>query len=293
MTEFNLFSDDIKFTYECNKDTISFLDLKVISSNGKLITSHYSKPSDCHQYLHHGSCHLAHTKRSIVYIKRVWSQESDFNEHSLNLRSWFLEQGYPEKIIKTEMNKVKLNVDNKRWNNRQKKRIPFAVAFHPKLKVLQSIINKHLYLLYINNEVKRVFTSKPMVSFRSSRKISSSNLVRAKLYPTERTVGSFRCGSKRCEVCKYITETDTFTSSITGETYKINHRLDCNDKCLVYLLTCNKCKKQCTGQTTFVADGTITSIRKKVLQEEKSAQKNIYINILKVKGILSFSMMFQ
>ena len=27
MTEFNLFSDDIKFTYEYNKDSISFLDL--------------------------------------------------------------------------------------------------------------------------------------------------------------------------------------------------------------------------------------------------------------------------
>ena len=44
MAEFNLFSDDIKFTYEYNKDTISFLDLKVISLNGKLITSLYSKP---------------------------------------------------------------------------------------------------------------------------------------------------------------------------------------------------------------------------------------------------------
>ena len=51
-------------------------------------------------------------------------------------------------------------------------------------------------------------------------------------------------------MCKYITETNTLTSSVTGETYKINHRLDCNDKCLVYLLTCNKCKKQYTGQTT-------------------------------------------
>ena len=93
----------------------------------------------------------------------------------------------------------------------------------------------------MNCEVNRVFTPKPMVSFRSSRKISSY-LVRAKLYPIERTVGSFKCGSKRCEVCKYITETDTFTSSITGETYEINHRLDSDDKCLVYLLTCNKCK---------------------------------------------------
>ena len=39
-------------------------------------------------------------------------------------------------------------------------------------RVLQNI-NKHLYLLYMNDEVKRVFTPKPMVSFRSSRKISS------------------------------------------------------------------------------------------------------------------------
>ena len=36
MAEFNLFSDDIQFTYEYNKDTISFLNLKVILSNGKL-----------------------------------------------------------------------------------------------------------------------------------------------------------------------------------------------------------------------------------------------------------------
>ena len=39
----------------------------VISSNGKLITSIYSKPTDYHQYLHFGSCHPEHTKRSIVY----------------------------------------------------------------------------------------------------------------------------------------------------------------------------------------------------------------------------------
>ena len=78
LVEFNLFSDDIRFTYEFNKDTISFLDFKVVSWNDKLITSLYSKPTDCHQYLHYGSCHPEHTKRSIVYsqalrIKRVCS----------------------------------------------------------------------------------------------------------------------------------------------------------------------------------------------------------------------------
>ena len=117
------------------------------------------------------------------------------------------------------MNKVKFNIDNKRSNN-TKERDAFFVTIQPELKVLQNMINRHLYLLYMNDEVKRVFTPKPMVSFRSFCKISS-RLVRAKLFPIERTVGSFRCGSKRCEVCKYITETDTFTSSVTGETQGI------------------------------------------------------------------------
>ena len=66
MAEFNLLSDDIKFTYEYNKDTISFLDLKVTLSNGKLTTSLYSKTIDCHQYLLYGSCHPEHIKRSRV-----------------------------------------------------------------------------------------------------------------------------------------------------------------------------------------------------------------------------------
>ena len=92
----------------------------------------------------------------------------------------------------------------------------------------------------MNDEVKRVFTPKPMVSFWSSRKISSY-LVRAKLYPIERTVGSFGWG---------VNIVKSVNTSLKLITYKINHCLDCNEKCLVYLLTCNKYKEQYTGQTT-------------------------------------------
>ena len=44
----------------------------------------------------------------------------------------------------------------------------------------------------MNEELKYVFTPGPMVSFRTARKISSY-LVRAKLYPVEKSVGSFNC----------------------------------------------------------------------------------------------------
>ena len=88
-----------------------------------------------------------------------------------------------------------------------------------------------------------------MVSYRSSRKLSSY-LVRAKLYPIERIVGSKGRGKRCCEVCVNICETDTFTSTVTRGTFKINHKFDCDDKCLIYLFTCGCCGKQYVGETT-------------------------------------------
>ena len=85
-----------------------------------------------------------------------------------------------------------------------------------------------------------------MVSFRSPRKISSY-LVRTKLYSLDRVVGSSKCGKKRCEVCINVSETNTFTSNVTGETCKINHTLTCDDNCLTYLLSCNFCGEQYVG----------------------------------------------
>ena len=72
----------------------------------------------------------------------------------------------------------------------------------------------------MNDEVKKVFSPKPMISFRSARKLSSY-LVRAKLYPIDRTVGSFKCTKKRCKVCENVHVTDRFTSSVTQNTHKI------------------------------------------------------------------------
>ena len=72
-----------------------------------------------------------------------------------------------------------------------------------------------------------MFTPKSMISFRSARKMGS-HLVRAKLYPEERTKSSFKCGSKRCEVCLNVNETSTFASTVTGETYIINHKFNYN-----------------------------------------------------------------
>ena len=109
-------------------------------------------------------------------------------------------------------------------------------------------INRNLHLLHMDQEVKKVFTRNPVVSFRSARKLSSY-LVRAKLYPLKRKVGSFECKGKRCQTCLNVNETDSFASSVTKEEYKINYCFNCNKKCLIHLLTCKFFLKQYKGQT--------------------------------------------
>ena len=100
----------------------------------------------------------------------------------------------------------------------------------------------------MDEEVKKVFFPGLMVSFGSARKVSSY-LVRAKLYTLERTISSFKCNKIRCQVCLNVNETDSFTSTVTRKTYKINHKFNCSDKCLIHLLACKKCLIQCVGKT--------------------------------------------
>ena len=115
------------------------------------------------------------------------------------------------------------------------------------VKSIGEIIYDNLYLLLMNEELKHLFTPGPMISIRSSREIISY-LVRAKLYPVE-SIGYFNCKRPCCEICAYVNETDSFTSTVTGETHEVNHRFDCLEKCLIYILTCNKCRKKYVRQT--------------------------------------------
>ena len=76
----------------------------------------------------------------------------------------------------------------------------------------------------------------PLVSFGSKGNLKSY-LVRSKIRPLERKIGSEKCESKRCLVSLNVIETDIFQSFKTNEQYKMNHQHNCNDKCLIYLLS--------------------------------------------------------
>ena len=142
------------------------------------------------------------------------------------------------------MSKVKFNFSRKiKPKGKEENDVLLIVTYHPSLNCLSKIFRENLYityLLYMNDHVKRVSSSK-LISFRNAKKLSSY-LVRAKIYPFERSGGSYKCGKKCWEVWENLNKTESFTSSVTFIAYKINHRLNCNNKCLFYLLMCQKCR---------------------------------------------------
>ena len=72
------------------------------------------------------------------------------------MKSWFEVRGYPNKLMEQETEKVKVfknaNVVRKRD---PRKGDTFALTYHPLFKSMGKIFNINLYLLCMNNDVKR------------------------------------------------------------------------------------------------------------------------------------------
>ena len=125
---------------------------------------------------------------------------------------------------------------------------PLIVTYHPRFHNSSNITRKLFIYLYVEEQVTKVFTPAPFVSFRSSYSLRS-HLVRAKVLPLIRGKRSSCCGKSSCEICFNIQETDTFQSFVTKEVYKINHHFHCDSKYVIYPISCKVCGLQYVGST--------------------------------------------
>ena len=84
-------------------------------------------------------------------------------------------------MINREIGRVKFG-EKKQNRNKSAKGISFAVTYHLMLESPCKIPQNNVHLMYINKEVRRTFNPRPIICFKTPRKICSY-LVRAKLYP--------------------------------------------------------------------------------------------------------------
>ena len=234
LEQLNNFHPHLKFTNEHSKEQINFLDVTTRVNNGEFITNLYCKPADGHQYLHFKSCHPSHTKSSIIFsqaliMRRIYSKKSVLVANVGKLKGWFKERGYPQDMVNKEtksalespsLGRSKTSERSVSGNGRTV--VPLVVYCNPVLSCLGQVIHKNLCFLYQDEVVKQVFNPVPFVLFHSVRTLRS-HLVRAKVYPVgKRLVGSRKCNKNCCQVCKNVTETETFHSFVDKKVYKIN-----------------------------------------------------------------------
>ena len=85
--------------------------------------------------------------------------------------------------------------------------------------------------LYDKEQVENIFTPPPFVSFHAAFSFRK-HLVRAKVYPLLRECGSSRCNKSRLQTCLNVNKKDVFQCFFTKESHKINHKFDCDSKCI-------------------------------------------------------------
>ena len=107
----NSFHPALKFIWEISETSVIFLDINISVQDNNLATSVHYKPTDSHSYLLYSSFHPSHVKDSIPYskflrLRRLCSEDSDFNSKCDEMSNFFTERGYPDGILSKALNRV-------------------------------------------------------------------------------------------------------------------------------------------------------------------------------------------
>ena len=139
---------------------------------------------------------------------------------------------------------------NKRKRVGNNSRFGFNITYHPVLSKLKNVLSEIHLLLTPDREHGKVFDNIPIAGFRRTKSLKDI-LVRAKVAPIEKKKGYCRpYGGTRCEICKHVLTTETFSSFSTKGEYCIKpNNLNCCSNNVVYLFLCKACSKQYTGST--------------------------------------------
>ena len=108
----NCYHPSIKFTSKYSRERTDFLDVEIIKEGNQFLTDAFVKPTDTYQYLHATSCHVYHSKKSILHrqaqcFNRICSENQFFDKRCNDLEVWLKYCGYNEKLVRQQILKAR------------------------------------------------------------------------------------------------------------------------------------------------------------------------------------------
>ena len=134
----NSFHPALKYTWEISENSLAFLDIKLSINDNGLSTSVHCKPTDSYNYLLHSSSHPQHVKNAIPFsqflrLRRLCSDDTDFNNKCEEMCQFFKKRGYPDSAVTTGKHRAQ-EIDRETAlqtsQNEETDRIPFTLTYH-------------------------------------------------------------------------------------------------------------------------------------------------------------------
>ena len=94
----------LEYTWSISSAKLPFLDMYLMPRDDRIATSIYYKETDSHSYLNFKSSHPFKCKAAIptsqfLRLRKICSEDDDFEESATTMESFFIARGYPVQLV--------------------------------------------------------------------------------------------------------------------------------------------------------------------------------------------------
>lgn len=256
----------IKFTMECSESQLKYLDVLVYKTPLGFKTVVNAKDTDSGTYLNYTSSHPRHCRDNIPFsmarrVKALTDDEALAETKMSELKSRLLAGSYPEGLVNSAVQDAMMLSTaelRKRCTKKTEDNIlTFVHTFDPSHPDLVWRIKNLVSRLFTSVETRHIFGDTKIIDsrrepssllrqFQHSRFDESGN--------TGNDRGVTKCGAKNCKLCSEILETDAVFFNNAGFSFRINTKMDCTVRNVIYALFCGGCTHSYIGETVCLRD---------------------------------------
>ena len=188
-------------------------------------------------------------------MKMICSTNELFERNVSQLICMLRERNYDLKQVHEVIEKVRrldrMDLLKVKAHEKSEKTV-FVYPFYPQLPSISGIINSHKNNMFRDKELEKVFNTGFTVAHNRNRNLTDM-LCKAKLYSQNKNENTLEAGWFQCNKCTScahsMTSRKEFHFYVQNSNMKIQSKLSCLDKNVIYIIECRRCIVQYGGST--------------------------------------------
>ena len=159
----------IKFPMQVqDEDGIEFLDLKLKLRNSKIAVDGFAKPTNSFKYVLPTSCYPRKSINNIprgiaLRLRRICDTDEKFNSRSIEYKNYLIARDYKPSIVNKHfahvltLSRQQARQKSTNWKSQVSKNVKLIMKYNLRLPGVNSLLKKHMSLLYTDPTLKTVF----------------------------------------------------------------------------------------------------------------------------------------